>query len=146
MKRVFCSLLVTLLLICSLLAASTTVVNPGVEAKLRFAAAQHEIISILINEGQYDRVLPEFEKILELGLTGEQEQLVVKEVWSIVTALTEAGQYDSAHRLLDEALAKVAQQDNRFALLMLKGKVYKQEGRLREALGTYRQAQQLQER
>ena len=146
MKRVFCSLLVLLLLFCGVFAASATQPGTSAEAKLRFAAAQHEIIAILINDKQFDRVLPEFKKILELGFAGEQEQLVVKEVWSVVTALTDAAQYASAHQVLDEALSYARQQDNRFALLMLKGKIYKQEGRLREALGTYRQAQQLQER
>lgn len=146
MKRVFCSLLVTLLLFCGVFAASGVAVGSSAEAKLRFAAAQHEIISILIKENQFDRVLPEFRKILGLDLAGEQEQLVVKEVWSIVTGLTDAGQYASAHQLLDEALSYATQQDNRFALLMLKGKLFKQEGRLQEALGTYRQAQQIQER
>lgn len=144
MRKILCSSAV-LILMWSGVAVAQKPAESSIEAKLRFAATQHEIISILIKEGQFDRVLPEFVRILELGFVGPDEELVVKETWSIVSSLTGAKQYDLAHMVADEALKQTAQVNSRFTLLMLKGKLYKHEGRLSEALSTYRKAQQIQQ-
>lgn len=145
MKKVVCLFALLLLLVVGQVAAQNLTGQSSEDAKLRYAAAQHEIITILINEGQYDRIPAEFQKILDLGFTGDQEDLVVKEAWAIVTGLMANRQFESAHRIVDEALRKVERSDSRFALIMLKGKLFKQEGRLKDALNAYRQAQQLQE-
>jgi tetratricopeptide (TPR) repeat protein len=115
------------------------------DSDLRFAATQHEIISILIREGEYDRVLPEFEKILSLDLSGPKEELLVKEVWLVANSLMTAEQYSVGHQVIDKALRKVSSDESRFTLLMLKGKLYKQEGRLQDAVRVYRQAQNVQD-
>jgi tetratricopeptide (TPR) repeat protein len=145
MKKVVCNLALLLLLVSGQAAAQSLTKQPSNDAKLRYAAAQHEIITILINEGEYERVPAEFQKILDLGFSGTQEALVVKEAWAIVTGLMANRQFESAHRVVDEALRKTVRNDSRFALIMLKGKIFKQEGRLKDALNAYRQAQQLQE-
>ena len=142
MRKIAGSVLLLFLLIGAGLAAGP---EQGEEAKLRFAAAQHEIIAILIKEEQFDRVLPEFSRILELGFQGSAEELVVKETWSVVNSLMDAAQFDLAHQVIDRALHDTEEADSEFGLLMLKGKLYKQEGRLREALQTYRLAQRIQE-
>ena len=115
------------------------------DSDLRFAATQHEIISILIREGEYDRVLPEFEKILSLDLSGPKEELLVKEVWLVANSLMTAEQYSVGQQVIDKALRKVSSDESRFTLLMLKGKLYKQEGRLQDAVRVYRQAQNVQD-
>lgn len=145
MKKVVCQFALLLLMVSGQIAAQNVTRRSSDDARLRYAAAQHEIITILINEGQYDRVPAEFQKILDLGFTGSEEELVVKEAWAIVTGLMANRQFESAHRVVDEALRDVDQNDNRFALIMLKGKLFKQEGHLKDALNAYRQAQQLQE-
>ncbi len=142
MRKMVGSIPLLFLLVGAGLAAGT---EQREEAKLRFAAAQHEIVAILIKEEQFDRVFPEFSRILELGFEGPAEELVVKATWSVVSGLTEAARFDVAHRVIDGALRHTAEPDSEFGLLMLKGKVYGQEGRIREALQTYRLAQRLQE-
>ena len=115
-------------------------------SKLRFAASQHEIITILIEEQNYAGVLPEFRRILKLDLKGERnEKLIVKSAWAIVEQLSEARQYALAHQILEETLEQTENRENRFSLLMLKGKTLKDEGRLREAIEVYRKAQALQD-
>ena len=146
MKKVVCILALLLLLVTGQVAAQTATTRSSEDARLRYAAAQHEIITILINEGQYDRVPAEFQKILDLRFGGAQEELVVKETWAIVNGLMAKRQFEPAHRVVDEALRYAVQSESRFALIMLKGKIYKQEGRLKDALNAYRQAQQLQEK
>lgn len=145
MKKVVCLFALLLLMVFGQIAAQNVTKQSTDDARLRYAAAQHEIITILINEKQYDRVPVEFEKILDLGFRGSQEELVVKEAWAIVTGLMAHRQFESAHQVVDEALQKVERNDNRFALIMLKGKLFKQEGRLKDALNAYRQAQQQEE-
>jgi hypothetical protein len=79
MKKVVCLIALLLLLVSGQVAAQNLTRRSSDDAKLRYAAAQHEIITILINEGQYSRVPVEFQKILDLGFGGAQEELVVKE-------------------------------------------------------------------
>ncbi len=120
-------------------------VSSAEDAALRVAATQHEIIAILIEQGEFDRVLPEFEKILALGFSGEQEQLVVKEVWVIVNGLMAARRYDLGHQVIDSALRRLHGDESEFQLLMLKGKLYRQQGLVHEAVRTYRQAQRVRD-
>jgi tetratricopeptide (TPR) repeat protein len=115
------------------------------EANLRYAASQHEILSILLNEGQFDEILPEFNKILALDLGGENEILVAKETWQVAEQLVSAGQHSLAHGVVDASLAKMTKSENQFTLLMLKGKIYREEGLLDEAISVYRKAQDLKD-
>jgi len=113
-------------------------------AKLRFAASQHEIISILLDEQDFEGIVPEYNRILELELTGDDESLVVKEALIIADRLMKLEQYPLAHEIIDETLEVTRQRDNRFSLLMMKGKIYKEEGQIRKALKTYKAAQRIQ--
>jgi tetratricopeptide (TPR) repeat protein len=110
-------------------------------SQLRFAASQHEIISILLDDSRYDEVLPEFWKILDLELTGENEQPVVQEAWLIGERLREVGEYDLAHQVVNDSLDGLETSDSRFYLLMLQGKIFQDEGLTEEALEAYREAQ-----
>lgn len=113
------------------------------EAKLQTAAAQHAIIEVLLKEQEYSQVLPEFKKILDLNLTGSNEQNVVKSAWIIVENLRAVHQFALAEQIVDGTLSQAKHNKNRFDLLMLKGKIYQDQGRLQEAKQVYRKAQQL---
>jgi len=113
-------------------------------AKLRFAASQHEIISILLDEQDFEGIVPEYNRILELELTGDDESLVVKEALIIADRLMKLEQYPLAHEIIDETLEVTRQRDNRFSLLMMKGMIHKEEGQIRKALKTYKAAQRIQ--
>jgi hypothetical protein len=146
MKKTLCSVL--LLFLSAGLALGSPKVNlvtDSEEAKLRYASAQHEIISILLQKGDFDSVLPELDKILALGLKGDNEKLVVQEIWVISDQLVAAGQYPLAHQIVDKGLQITKGRDNRFTLQMLKGKIYKEQGLLKEAIEVYRLAQDSQE-
>ena len=119
--------------------------SPETEARLRFAAGQHEIIRVLLKEREYSKILPEFRKILELDLEGENERPVLKSTWFFVGHLRKANQYSLAHQLIDEALDHLQSRDSKFILLILKGKTFDDEGRTREALEIFRKAQQFEE-
>jgi tetratricopeptide (TPR) repeat protein len=115
----------------------------GDAAKLRIAGSQYEIIRVLLRKQEFSQVLPEFRKILGLQLSRENEVLVVRGAWTVVEELRKAGQYSIAHQVVDETLLSSHEVGNRFSLLMLKGKIFQEEGRLEDAIGVYRKAQQL---
>lgn len=150
MRKTFLSALILAMLGASLqaqYAAREGLSEEGLDnerAKLRVAATQHEIIAILLKDGQYSQVLPEFRKILELNLSGENEKAVVEEAWIIVEQLRRADQYNLAHQIVEATFTQAGQLDNKFALYMLKGKIYRDQGLLEEAIQTYRKAQQIQ--
>lgn len=114
------------------------------ETRLRFAATQHEIISILLQEQEFELVRQEFEKILALQFSEEHEKLVVQEAWIIAQQLLQADQFALTHEIIDATLGQIRSSENQFTLLMLKGKVLRDEGRLQEALSVYQEARQLQ--
>ena len=91
--------------------------SADLEAQLRFAASQHEIIKILLDEDRYADVLPEFSKILDLDLTGEDEKPVVQEAWLIGERMREMGEYDLAHEIVDGALDELEAFESQFYLL-----------------------------
>jgi len=113
--------------------------------KLQYAASQHEIISILIEEGDWSQSVAEFYKILDLDLDVASEVSLVEEAWQITEQLLEAKQYDFSHQIIDSTLERCKLPDNRFTMLILKGKVFKQEGKIKAALDAFREAQALQE-
>jgi hypothetical protein len=122
-----------------------SIVTDGEDAKLQYASAQHEIISILLQEQRFDAILPELEKMLALNLKGEHEKLMVQSIWVIVDQLVAAGQFSLSHKVIDSALPTVSGPGNEFTLLMLKGKIYKEQGMLKEAIELYRAAQEIQQ-
>ena len=145
MKKSLCTVLLLLLSTGLVLGSpNVSVVTDSEEAKLRFASAQHEIISILLQEQRYDAVMPELKKLLALNLKGVNEKLLVQSIWLFADQLVAADQFALAHEAIDSALSKVAEDANEFTLLMLKGKIYKEQGKLKEALDLYRAAQELQ--
>ncbi len=110
-------------------------------AKLRIAASQYEIIELLMQKHDYSQILGEYRKILALNL--EDEKLVVQATKLIaVDRLCTAGQYSLATQIINEALSTVRLSESKFFLMMAKGKVLKDQGKLQEAIEIFRKAQQ----
>ena len=120
--------------------------SDDLESKLRFAAGQHEIIGILLEQGSFSEILIEYRKILELELRDENEVPVVKEAWYLVERLRQSEQYSLAHAIVDESLEWGLQnRESRFYLLIMRGKIFHDEGRTEEAIEAYREAQEFQD-
>lgn len=113
-------------------------------SKLRFAAGQHEIIAILLQQGRYNQALVEYQKILQLEIGSENEKALVQEGWLVAEQLRQAGQWEMAHKVIDLTLPRLKLAESKFPLLMAKGKVYKDQGLPAKAIEVYRQAQALQ--
>lgn len=111
-------------------------------AKLRIAESQYEIIQVLVQKHDYSQVLGEYRKILNLDLGLENEERVIKAALMFADALRQVGQYSLATRIIDETLTVVKLSESKFYLMMAKGKILKDQGRLQEAIEVYRKAQQ----
>ncbi|HSR53406.1 MAG TPA: hypothetical protein VLV83_21480 [Acidobacteriota bacterium] len=113
------------------------------KAKLQFAAATHDLILTFLAEGDYQAVLPEFRKILALDLENGFEDRLTQGAWQIVEELRAQGRYDLAHQIIGETLEQVDDIDNRFDLLILQGKTFKDQGRYQDAILSLQKARQL---
>ena len=103
---------------------------------LSIAEKQFDIVKLLIKEGQFDQVLPEMRKILDLNLHGKYEQAVAMAASLIAHQLAENKQYALGHELLDETLDRMLSKDNIASLLSIKAYLYKSEGKLEKARET----------
>ncbi len=119
--------------------------SDDLESKLRFAAGQHEIIGVLLEQGRFSEILIEYRKILELELKDENEVPVVKEAWYLVEQLRQSEQYSLAHAIVDESLEWLQNRESTFYLLIMRGKIFHDEGRTEEAIDAYREAQEFQD-
>ena len=154
MKRLFLSLVVISLLAAGPLATTpqdkagvereriqTTQVDPRLQA----AFVQQEIILAYLDQEDYDLVLEEYGKLLDLGLSGEHEALLARGTWAVVNLLKDKGAFEVAHQIIDDTLSRTTQRANRYSLLILKGKIYKTQGLIEEAVTTWQLAKKLEE-
>jgi tetratricopeptide (TPR) repeat protein len=146
-----CALLISLVMGMGHPLSATPEMAPGVamsetdvDRMLSIAEAQHEIIKLLIAQGHFDRVLPEMRKILELKLPEKYEPAVAQSASLIANLLVESKQFALAHELLDEAIKRMTQNENKASLLKIQAYVYKTEGNLDKALDALQQAIELE--
>ena len=117
--------------------------NPAENAKLAAAATHYEIAQLKLESGEYDAVVTEIQKILDLGFGAENEGVLTLSVLNLTEELLNADQHGLARQAVDASLKAVDSQENRFMLLMFKARVFRDEGKTDEALETYRSAQKL---
>ncbi len=111
-------------------------------AKLRIAGSEFEIIGVLMQKQDYSQILGEYRKIVNLDFCPENEKPLVQGTWVIADGLRRAGQYSVATQIINEALPKVRLSESKYFLMMAKGKILKDQGKLEEALEIYRKAQE----
>jgi len=112
-------------------------------AKLAAAATHYEIAQLSLESGEYDAVVAEIQKILDLGFGAENEGVLTYSVLNLSEELLNADQHGLARQAVDASLKVVDQQENQFMLLMFKARVFRDEGETDAALETYRSAQKL---
>ena len=110
--------------------------------KLKIAASQYEIIELLMQKHEYSQIPGEYRKIVNLDLSPENEKPLVQATWVIIDGLRQAGQSGIAAQIVNEALPKARLGESKYYLMMAKGKILKDQGKLEEALEIYRKAQE----
>ncbi len=83
---------------------------------------------LLIDQGHYDKVPPELQKILDLKFTGKHEKYVVDEILILSELLSQKKQHKLALQLADMGLSALREKENQARLYKGKGFIYKQMG------------------
>ena len=117
--------------------------NPAENAKLATAATHYEIAQLKLESGEYDAVVAEIRKIVDLDFSAENEGVLTLSVLNLSEELLNADRHGLARNAVDATLKAADQQENQFMLLMFKARVFRDEGKIDEALETYREAQKL---
>lgn len=120
--------------------------NSGSETinKLKIASMQHDLILLLIESNDFDRVESEWKKVLDLGLSEKYENAIAQSLLMIGYKLSEANQLSLAQNIMDESLATVAFTNKSAAdIFRLKAYVYKEAGDLDSAIDALRKASDL---
>jgi len=144
--------LIALAMPSSLLSTAGGAQSPGsqdresVQVLLSIAESQYEIVKLLIKQQRFDRVLPEMKKIFELKLPNRYEQAVAESASLVARLLVENSQFEPAHDVLNEALARMTDDRNKAALLKIQALVYKEEGRIQEAMDVLERAIAIEKR
>ncbi len=114
--------------------------------KLKIASMQHDLILLLIESNDFDRVEPEWRKVLDLELNEKYESAIAQSLLMICYKLSEAKQLSMALSIIDESLSAVAFSNKSAAdILRFKAYLYKEAGDLDAAIETLREASELAE-
>jgi hypothetical protein len=114
--------------------------------KLKIASMQHDLILLLVERSDFDRVKPEWEKVLDLGLSVKYESAIAQSLLMICYKLSEANQLSLAQSIMDESLSTVAFSSKSAAdIYRLKAYVYKEAGDLDSAIDALQRASELAE-
>ncbi len=110
--------------------------------KLRFAAAQHEVIQILLKENRLEEVQSELDKILSLKLAPQNEERIIRSMLMISEAFLQGRRPDLCLRMLERGIAGMQSGISKSKLYQEMGYVYRLQGNDARALECFRKAQQ----
>ena len=124
------------------LCASLLLRGQDSDERMRLAEAQHEIVMLLIEKGEFSKVLSATQVIFDLNFPAEQEHLVLVEVQMLTDALTHHKQITIAHQIVDAAFKCVTTDKSKAQLHRERGYLYKQEGKAEEALQSFEKSKE----
>ncbi len=111
--------------------------KPDWEEIRHIAEAQHEILLLLIEKKEFEKIPKVAGEIFRLPFPPDQEHLVVKEVEILTDALLHHNQLGLAHRILDDALKCLKTSRSRAQIHREKAYVFKKEGKNDEAMAEF---------
>ncbi len=127
-------------------AGDSAAVDARTVKQLSIAETQHEIIQLLIQKGEYDKAITELQVILDLNLPVAFEEAIFKEIVIVTKKLYESGQKEHAYEVLELGFNSLKTMDFRARVLNVKAGLLKRDGRLDEAIQTYKQEVELREK
>lgn len=139
-------ILVLVLLITATQAQTPARASRGIDSRVASAAVQHEIVAALLQKKDFNRVLPELKKILDLRLPVEYETAVVEEFVSVSNQLMRAQRFDMAHQAVDAALQRVSADSSKLFLYIQSGRIHREQGNLDAAMEAYEKAKRFRKK
>ncbi len=112
--------------------------------KLKIASMQHDLILLLIENKNFDRVDLEWRKVLDLRLGDKYENAIAQSLLTIAYKLSEAKQLSLAQMILDESLSTVPfSNKDKADIFRFKAYLSKEAGDLDSAIKALRLASEL---
>ena len=109
--------------------------------KLRsMAEAEHEIVMLLISDGDFAAVPAETEKIFSMEFPAKHHGLWVEGTQEIVDALIHHQQYELGQKVVDQCMAEIENPALLSELHKMKAYLFKKMGRDDEAMAHFRKA------
>lgn len=109
------------------------------------AQAQHEIIMLLIESGQFNDAVQESVKILKMGFPERYDLFLLNEIDEIVDQLVNRSQDEAAIKVLENGKTCLRHPEAKAGLLMQVARLHKKHNRKDLAIKTYREAMALQQ-
>jgi hypothetical protein len=110
----------------------------------KIALAQHEIVMLLIEKKEFEKVPDAAREIFTLPFPPDQEHRVVKEAELLSDALQHHGQFEVAHLMLDMAMNCVSTTKAQAQLHREKAFLLKKEGKTDEAMEAFQKSVELE--
>lgn len=135
--------MLVIMICCSALLAPLLGDERSPDEKKAIARSQHEMLMLLIEKGEYQRVPEELQIILDLRFEGKYEKYVTDEIVILSTQLSQKQQYELCHRILDMGLGVLQEKESLARLYKEKGAVYKLTGDSEKALEMFKKSVEL---
>lgn len=139
--------LLSVIIVClPLLGAPVTglAAEKSAQDRMAIAQAQHDLMVLLIDKGEFDKVPAELQKILDLNFKGQDEQRVVDEILILSELLVKKGQAPLSLRLVDMGLGSVKEKPCQIRLYKEKGFLYKTMGQPDKAMEMFEKVRALE--
>ena len=133
-----------LALLILLLGPQTAAFSQSWEQIRSTAERQHEMVMLLIRNGDFGRVLEASRQIFSLRFPANQEHLLVQEGRILSEALARQQQFQLAHNLLDQALRGVRSNPAKIDLFKEKAYLYTKQGRDKDAMELFEREMELE--
>ena len=133
-----------LVLLILLLVPHTTAFPQNWNQVRSIAERQHEMVMLLIRNGDFGKVLETSRQIFSLRFPASQEHLLVQEGRILSEALAHHQQFQIAQGLLDQALRAVRSNPSKIDLFKEKAYLFTKQGRDKEAMEFFERAMELE--
>lgn len=111
---------------------------------LKFAHAQHEIILLLIKDGDFNRAWEETERLLEVHVTPATEQeMMVRSLTIIAEKFFQKGRVDLSLQVFDGAIQNITDRTALSRIYLNQARLYKTQGLNQKAIESYKKYQEL---
>ena len=108
------------------------------------AETQHEIVLLLIQKEEFDKVPQAAREIFKLHFPPDQEHRIVKEAQILTSALLHHNRTDIAHQIVSDAMRCVRQPQSKAELHKEQAFIYQQEGKNDDALREFEESLKLE--
>lgn len=97
----------------------------SIEEKKAIAGPQIELIMLMIDKGEFDKIPVAFQKVLDLKFTGKHEKMVVDTIMIMSEQLNGKKQEKVSLKVVDMGLESMKEKDSLARLYKEKGFIYK---------------------